>query len=99
MGTRQPSIRLHERCGRFPYAIPKEEVVMRLLRRCVLSGALLLALATAGLAQITGGIAGRVTDEQGGVLPGVTVEARSPALQGSRVATTDATGAYHLNLL
>jgi hypothetical protein len=62
-------------------------------------GSLLLALAAAVSAQTTGGIVGRVTDEQGGVLPGVTVEARSPALQGSRTATTDGTGSYRLTLL
>ncbi|HEX3529259.1 MAG TPA: carboxypeptidase-like regulatory domain-containing protein, partial [Thermoanaerobaculia bacterium] len=72
---------------------------MRLLGRYVLSGALLIALAAAGFAQTTGGIVGRVTDEQGGVLPGVTVEARGPALQGSRAATTDGTGSYRLTLL
>jgi len=72
---------------------------MRLLSRCVLSGALLIALAAAGFAQTTGGIVGRVTDEQGGVLPGVTVEARGPALQGARIAATDGTGTYRLTLL
>jgi hypothetical protein len=70
-----------------------------LLRRCILSGALLLIAAGTGSAQTTGGIVGRVTDEQGGVLPGVTVEAKSPALQGSRVTVTDGTGAYRLTLL
>jgi TonB dependent receptor/Carboxypeptidase regulatory-like domain/TonB-dependent Receptor Plug Domain len=72
---------------------------MRLLSRYVLPGALLFALAAAGFAQTTGGIVGRVTDEQGGVLLGVTVEARSPSLQGARVATTDGTGTYRLTLL
>src|SRR4029077_8270472 len=76
---------------------------MRLLRRCpmsgALSGALLLTIAAVGFAQTTGGIVGRVTDEQGGVLPGVTGEARGPALQGSRVATSDGTGTYRLTLL
>jgi hypothetical protein len=79
--------------------LKQKEDVMRVLRRCVLSGALLLALAAVGSAQTTGGIVGRVTDEQGGVLPGVTVEAKSPALQGSRVAATDAAGGYRLTLL
>ena len=40
-----------------------------------------------------------MTDEQGGVLPGVTVEARSPALQGSRDRGDRWTGAYRLTLL
>ena len=42
-------------------------------------------------------IAGRVTDNTGGVLPGVTVEAASPALiEGTRVATTDGRGQYEI---
>jgi outer membrane receptor for ferrienterochelin and colicin len=55
--------------------------------------------ASFALAQTTGDIAGRVTDEQGGALPGVTVEARGPALQGVRTAVTDAIGAFRLVLL
>ena len=40
-------------------------------------------------------ITGEVTDNTGGVLPGVTVEAASPLLiEGSRVAVTDGTGRY-----
>ncbi|MBI4477571.1 MAG: carboxypeptidase regulatory-like domain-containing protein, partial [Acidobacteria bacterium] len=42
-------------------------------------------------------IAGRITDNTGGVLPGVTVEAASPALiEGARVATTDGRGQYEI---
>ena len=45
-------------------------------------------------------IAGRVTDTTGGLLPGVTVEASSPALiEGSRVATTDGEGQYTITNL
>jgi hypothetical protein len=51
------------------------------------------------LAQTTGDIVGRVTDEQGGALPGATVEARSPAFQGVRSSVTDATGTFRLILL
>jgi hypothetical protein len=51
------------------------------------------------LAQTTGSIVGRVVDESGGVLPGVSVEARGPALQGARVAATDSSGTYRLTLL
>lgn len=57
-------------------------------------------VSAAGLsAQTTGGIVGRVTDAEQGVLPGVTVEATSPVLQGSRVVVTDESGAYRLSLL
>ncbi len=42
-------------------------------------------------------IAGRVTDATGGVLPGVTVEASSPALiEGVRTAVTDSQGRYSI---
>ena len=69
------------------------------LRRCLLSVLFLLSCVAMAAAQTTGGIVGRVTDEGGGVLPGATVEARGPALQGSRLAVTDGTGTYRLNLL
>jgi hypothetical protein len=72
---------------------------MSVLRRCVLAVVLFLALVASAAAQTTGGIVGRITDEGGGVLPGVTVEAKGSALQGSRVAVTDGTGTYRLNLL
>src|SRR5437763_3266387 len=68
------------------------------LRRSILAAAILLIAASA-LAQTTGSIAGKVTDSSGGSLPGVTVEARSPALQGSRVAVSDLRGDYRLTLL
>ncbi len=61
---------------------------------------LFLALAAPfALAQTTGDIVGRVTDEQGGALPGVAVEASSVAFQGTRTSVTDATGTYRLVLL
>jgi hypothetical protein len=49
--------------------------------------------------QTTGSLVGRAADESGGVLPGVTVEAKSPALQGARVVVTDRGGRYRLTLL
>jgi hypothetical protein len=56
-------------------------------------------LALPALAQQTGSISGKVTDSSGGVLPGVTVEARSNVLPGPRVATTDADGVFQLPAL
>ena len=59
-----------------------------------------LCLAAApGMAQQTGGITGRVTDTGGGVLPGVTVEARADVLPGPRDTVTDANGEYRLPAL
>src|SRR3978361_293515 len=68
------------------------------MRRWLLPFFLRAVSAATLAAQTTGDIVGRVTDEAGGVLPGVAVEARSPALQGSRSAVTDGTGASRLNL-
>src|SRR6184192_767775 len=42
----------------------------------------------------TGTIRGAVRDEQGLAVPGVTVTATSPALQGPRTQVTDATGGF-----
>ena len=45
-------------------------------------------------------IAGQVTDATGAVLPGVTVEASSPALiEGARTAVTDTQGRYAIEAL
>ncbi len=52
-------------------------------------------LCTAGAsAQQLGAIAGQVTDNTGGVLPGVTVEVTSAALGAPQVAFTDGAGLY-----
>ncbi|HZM62332.1 MAG TPA: carboxypeptidase-like regulatory domain-containing protein, partial [Vicinamibacterales bacterium] len=56
-----------------------------------------LALPSASVAQVLGTIAGAVTDPSGAVLPGVTVEAASPALiEKVRSATSDGTGQYRI---
>ncbi len=51
------------------------------------------------IAQTTGSLTGHVSDGSGAALPGVTVEARSNALQGVRTADTDTTGMYRFSLL
>ena len=62
--------------------------------------ALLLLLVTPSLfAQTTGNLSGRISDANGGALPGVTIEVRSPALQGTRTALSDAGGEYRFALL
>ena len=59
----------------------------------VVVGSFLLA-PTAAFAQ---GISGQVTDNTGGLLPGVTVTASSPALiEGERIAITDSSGLYSI---
>jgi hypothetical protein len=52
------------------------------------------ALAQGGGASSTGSISGEVKDAQGGVLPGVTVTATSPAQIGQLTAVTNEAGAY-----
>lgn len=62
--------------------------------------ALLLALIPlSASAAVTGNLFGVVTDDTGAVLPGVTVTASSPQLQGTRSAVTNASGEYNLQLL
>lgn len=58
----------------------------------------LLGVAAAESAQVTadGSIRGIVRDEQGGVLPGVTITATSPAAPRPVVAISDAEGVYRL---
>ena len=63
--------------------------------RIALIAAVALALPGAAAAQ-DAGIAGTVTDDTGGVLPGVTVEAAGPALPTPGLAFTDGDGGYAL---
>ena len=59
----------------------------------------MLLIPFAGYAQVsqtTGAIIGVVTDGSGNVLPGVTVTATGPTLQGSRVEVSNAQGEYVL---
>ena len=64
---------------------------LRILAGLFLSAKTLLSLPPAG-----GSLAGRVADESGGALPGVTVEARG-GLAASRVTVTDASGDYRID--
>ena len=74
---------------------------VRIVRSVLVLFVLLGAVGTARFAVAqgvaTGSIAGVVKDASGGVLPGVTVEASSPALiEKSRAAVTDDQGAYKI---
>jgi hypothetical protein len=67
------------------------------IRRIVLTAACCALLAPSGWAQQASGIAGVVRDTSGAVLPGVTVEASSPALiEKVRGGVTDAEGRYNI---
>ena len=66
--------------------------------RLLSTALVVLMIAVSAVAQTTTGtISGRVLDSQGGALPGATVVARSPNLQGSREAVTSENGDYILN--
>lgn len=58
--------------------------------------ALLVSSEKVAVGQTTGDISGRVTDASGAPLPGVTIEATSPSLQGTRVCVTGHDGAYRI---
>jgi len=58
--------------------------------------AVALLAASAVVAQTTGRIEGTVTDKDGAPLPGATVTATSPALQGSRVVTSGSAGEFRI---
>src|SRR5262245_12992179 len=74
-----------------------KEVIVRLFR-VLLSFAACVLLPAAVFAQAS--IAGIVKDSSGAVLPGVTVEASSPALiEKVRTAVTDGTGQYRIENL
>jgi hypothetical protein len=59
----------------------------------------ILTAAPAAAQSTTGTISGRVVDSQGLALPGVTVTASSPNLQGTRETVTSENGDYILTLL
>ena len=69
----------------------------RLARRLVVMAAAGVTLALLPAAASAQAIGGTVSDTTGGVLPGVTVEARSPALiEQVRTAVTDGNGQYQI---
>ena len=71
-------------------------------RRAGIVGAmcLLVCLAASAYAQEQGGsIQGVVKDASGAVLPGATVEAKSPSVVGTNSVTSDAAGAYRFPAL
>ncbi|MGH9368586.1 MAG: TonB-dependent receptor [Thermoanaerobaculia bacterium] len=67
---------------------------MKAARYLLLAAACLLLIVPAVSAQTTGNIRGVITDADGKALPGVTVEATSPNLQGTRSVVTGDSGAF-----
>ncbi len=71
------------------------------LKICALTLVLAGLPASRALAQTTptGTLTGQASDSQGGLLPGVTVTATSPSLQGERTAVTSKNGDYIIPFL
>ena len=68
------------------------------VRRCLAIALFIIIFGAPGVAIAQSGIAGVVRDSSGAVLPGVAVEATSPALiEKVRATVTDGGGAYILN--
>ena len=71
---------------------------MRMILRILVLAGVVVMLPSAARAQVT--LAGSVKDASGAVLPGVTVEAASPALiEKTRTAVSDGTGQYRIESL
>ena len=72
---------------------------MRVMTAMVWLAAALLTTSVAHAQSTTGTLSGRVVDAQALPMPGVTISAESPNLQGIRTATTSGNGDYILSLL
>src|SRR5262245_57653520 len=71
------------------------------MRRYLLSSVVLLLVASASAIaqQTTGNITGRVLDQQGAAMPGVSITAKHPATGLTRNEVTDAEGVYRVTAL
>jgi hypothetical protein len=69
------------------------------MKSVLLALALVGVCASAAAQEQRGSIEGIVRDSSGGVLPGVTIEARSPSLVGVQSTVTDAQGIYRFPAL
>src|SRR5437773_11176429 len=73
---------------------------MRFVRTWLLAAVALFVVAAVASAQTTNGtISGHVVDDQGLALPGVTINASSPNLQGVRSVISSENGDYILTVL
>jgi len=73
---------------------PVTRAILRVLAALAIVSAFGLAPAAAQTGQTFGELVGKITDDQGGVLPGVTVTLSGPAVMGSPTAVTGTTGQY-----
>src|SRR5688500_8120717 len=92
-----PSIELIRRESRSALSLRKEATMTRIARAAMLAALMSVVLAAGASAQVLSGLAGTVRDSSGAVMPGVTVEATSPALiEKVRSAVTNAEGQYRI---
>src|SRR3954463_7480660 len=82
-----------------PRLFPRRVVDMRRINAALALLTLLYLCGTAHAQSTTGTIRGHVTDAQGLALPGVTISATSPNLQGVRSAVSAENGDYILTSL
>src|SRR3954467_2235783 len=73
---------------------PVRSAIIRALAALAIVSAFGLAPAAAQTGQTFGELVGKVTDDQGGVLPGVTVTLSGPAVMGTPTAVSAANGLY-----
>src|SRR4051812_30776826 len=73
---------------------PVTRAILRAVAALAIVATFGLAPAAAQTGQMFGELVGKVTDDQGGVLPGVTVTLSGPAAMGTPTATTNASGLY-----
>jgi hypothetical protein len=78
----------------FDRAIRKEEAMKGVLLQLVAAAAVCVLSSSVAWAQATAQLNGRVADESGAVLPGVTVTATQTETGFTRTAVTDASGAW-----
>ena len=81
-----------------PLFSSRRSLVKRAFLRAISAVGLITVLgivpAAAQTGQMFGELVGKVTDDQGGLLPGVTVTLSGPAVMGTPTAVTSATGQY-----
>src|SRR5881296_3636045 len=73
---------------------PVTRTIYRALAALAIVVAFGIAPAAAQTGQMFGELVGKVTDDQGGVLPGVTITLSGPAVMGVQTATTNERGQY-----
>src|SRR6476620_2478226 len=94
------SLTVHSHCTKIDHSPRLLEADVPTASRILIGIALILGAAAGASAQGSASIAGVVRDASGAVLPGVTVEASSPALiEKTRSAVTDGAGQYKIEQL